>query len=76
MDAKLPDASPCDYFLWGYIKHRLNEKKPRTILGLKNAIKEALKNDPQENINRALEAWPKRCRKIYYRNGGFIENSM
>ena len=30
-----PDASPCDFFLWGYLKAQLNKKAPRTVDGLK-----------------------------------------
>jgi hypothetical protein len=67
-----PDAAPCDYFLWGYLKPRLNKRKITTTKGLKKAIRE-VKKIPQEMINRALKAWPKRCRQIYYNKGLHIE---
>lgn len=68
-----PDAAPCDYFLWGYLKSRLNAKRPRTVQGLKRAITECLREIPQEMVNRALLAWPKRCRQVYYARGSHIE---
>ena len=69
-----PDAAPCDYFLWGYLKAKLNKRAPRSIGGLKKAIAEELRKVPQDVIDRALRAWPKRCRQIYAAKGGHIEN--
>lgn len=69
-----PDCAPCDYWLWGYLKKRLNKRKIQTIEGLKKAIREELKNIPPDMTVKALKAWPKRCRMIYYNKGGHIEN--
>jgi len=33
-----PDAAPCDYFLWGYLKHKISKRKVKTIEGLKRAV--------------------------------------
>ena len=68
-----PDAAPCDYFLWGYLKAQLNTKCPRSAAGLKRSIAIALKKIPQDMIDRTLRAWPKRCRQVYYARGGHIE---
>lgn len=70
-----PDAAPCDFFLWGYLKHRLNSLNIKTIKGLKKCIQRELKNIPQNYINSALKAWPKRCRRIYYTKGCQIEKN-
>lgn len=70
-----PDCSPCDYFLWGYIKNRLNSRKISTIAGLKKAILREYNNVPQNMIENALKAWPKRCRRIYYARGHHIEKT-
>jgi len=34
-----PDLTVCDFFLWGYLKSRVYESKPRTLDELKDAIK-------------------------------------
>lgn len=68
-----PDASPCDFFLWGYLKAQLNKKVPRSINGLKRAIADELKKVPLDMIQRAMQAWPRRCREIYAAKGGHIE---
>jgi len=40
--ARLPDLSACDYFLWVYLKSRVFISKPRTIVELKQNIKEEI----------------------------------
>lgn len=34
----LPDLSPCDYFLWGYLKYKDYINKPRTLEALSETI--------------------------------------
>ena len=69
-----PDAAPLDFFLWGYLKKKLNTRKVTTIKGLKKAIREEISKVPQRMVNNALKAWGKRCRQIYYNKGLNIEN--
>ena len=33
-----PDLTPCDFFLWGYLKPNVYEQCPRTLEALKEAI--------------------------------------
>ncbi|GBM25994.1 hypothetical protein AVEN_223125-1 [Araneus ventricosus] len=68
-----PDATPCDYFLWGYLKNKLNKRRVSTLRCLRKAIGEEVKKIPQEMKLRALKSWPKRCRQIYYAEGRHIE---
>lgn len=70
-----PDCSPCDYFLWGYLKNRLRRLKITTIGGLKKALEREYLNVPQEMINNAMKSWSKRCRRIYYARGHQIEKT-
>ncbi|GBN02156.1 hypothetical protein AVEN_265712-1 [Araneus ventricosus] len=68
-----PDAAPCDYFLWGHLKNKLNKRRFSTLRGLQKAIREEVKKIPQKMILRSFKSWPKRCRKIYYAKGRHIE---
>lgn len=68
-----PDVAPCDYFLWGYLKHKVNQHKLKSLASLKKFITIEAKKIPQEIINKALKSWPKRCRQIYYNKGRQIE---
>lgn len=69
-----PDVAPCDYFLWGHLKQRLKTKVFSSLKELKSAVAREIKKVPQDLISRALEAWPKRVRKVYYNKGLNIEN--
>ena len=42
-----PDLSPCDFFLWGYLKGKVYIDKPQDIPQLKNAIEMELRAIPQ-----------------------------
>jgi hypothetical protein len=37
----IPDLSPCDYFLWGFLKEKIFQKKPETIMELRAQIIQA-----------------------------------
>ena len=69
-----PDLSPCDFFLWGYLKSQLSKRTPKTVAGLKRAIAAELRKIPQEMINNALRSWAKRCLQVYRAGGRHIEN--
>ncbi|GBM68333.1 hypothetical protein AVEN_138177-1 [Araneus ventricosus] len=68
-----PDAAPCDYFLWGHLKNKLNKRRVSKLRGIQKAIREEMKKIPQEIILKALKSWPKCCRQIYYAEGRHIE---
>jgi len=38
--ARSPDLNACDFFLWGYLKGKVYEKKPRTMVYLKQNIRD------------------------------------
>lgn len=52
-----------DYFVWGYMKRKVNEMKITGIDQLKKAVEKVCTELAQELIDRALAAWP---------NGSFI----
>ena len=68
-----PDAAPCDFFLWGYIKTKLKHVNVRSESELKNAVRRVVRSIPQEMINKALKSWPRRLREIYKFKGHHIE---
>lgn len=70
---KSPDVAPMDYCIWGYLKRQLWNKTVEDMATLKKALKSAWRKLPQDLINRALKAWPKRLRQIYDAKGGHIE---
>ena len=38
--ARSPDLTPCDFFLWGYLKAEVYKRRPQTLKALKDAIHE------------------------------------
>ena len=71
-----PDCSPCDYWLFGYLKNRMKRRKAKTINGLKKVLKDEVKKIPLTMIHNALRSWPRRCRLVYYNKGHNIENLL
>ena len=67
------DATPCDYWLWVYLKNRVNKRKVKNIRGLKPVIREEVKNIPVDMIERVMRSLLRRMRKIRYARGGHIE---
>jgi len=45
-----PDLTPCDYFLWGYLKTKVFETSPRTIADLKQRIQDEVAAIPVEML--------------------------
>jgi hypothetical protein len=70
-----PDLTPCDFFLWGYVKSLVFETQPPTLEILRERVEDAferLKND-RTMIRRAVGAMMKRANTCLERNGGHVE---
>ena len=40
--SRLPDITPLDFFLWGYVKDIVYQTKVRNVAGLKQRIRNAI----------------------------------
>ena len=70
-----PDLTPCDFFLWGYLKARVYRTPPRDLFELRQRIIdefELLRND-RPMVIRVVEAMLSRARTCIERNGGHVE---
>jgi hypothetical protein len=61
--ARSPDLNACDFFLWGYLKSKVYEKKPRTTEDLKQNIREEVAAIPPTMLQRVLQNIQKRLRE-------------
>jgi len=52
--ARWPDLTPCDYFLWGYLKAELFKHRPRTLQALKDAIRLQEARIPHDMLDRVM----------------------
>lgn len=64
-----PDLSPCDYFLWGYLKERVYKEKPRTLEDLKRAIIAEINRIPRQMLNKVNSSFIGRLEKCIEADG-------
>ena len=69
-----PDLTPCDFFLWGYLKSQVYAHKPSTSDELKTLIARSIHEIQQDVIDRSLLEYRKRLHKCMEAGGGHVEN--
>jgi hypothetical protein len=52
--ARSPDLTPCDYFLWGYLKSEMFKHRPRNLQALKDAIRQEVARIPHDMLDRVM----------------------
>ena len=69
-----PDLTPCDFFLWGHIKAIVYaDGVPANLEELKQRIQQAFEEMPQEMVDNAVEAFPRRLQKCIDKEGKNVE---
>lgn len=71
-----PDLTPCDYFLWGYIKDIVYRNPPRTISELKTKIGQAIRSINEDMLHRVFENMKTRLNFVIRERGGAFEHLM
>ena len=72
---RLPDLTPCDYFLWGYLKTKVFGTPPRDLNDLQDRIcreVDALRNN-HAMVRRSVQDMVRRCQLCVERGGGHVE---
>jgi hypothetical protein len=64
-----PDITPCDFFLWGYLKSQVYQEPVHSIDDLKDRISNACASISHEMISKTLTEFRKRL-TILEKNGG------
>lgn len=72
---KSPDASPMDFFGFGFLKQQLGKRKIKTEKGLWKVINEEWSQVTSDLARKVFESWKRRLRAISQSNGGHIEQS-
>ena len=52
--SKSPDATPLDFFLWGYLKSKVYRGNAETLAKLKAAITEEVRNSQPSTAERGM----------------------
>ncbi len=68
-----PDLSPCDFFLFPYLKRRLRAVNFHTLNSLKQAITAELGAIPKQVWEDCFDNWLKRCEKCLAADGAYFE---
>ena len=67
-----PDLTPCDFFLWGYLKAKVYTSPPIYLNARIRQEVALLANDPAM-VRRAVQDILRRCQTCIDRNGGHVE---
>ena len=73
---KSPDASPLDFFGFGYLKQRLYLRKATTLDGVWKIAQGVWSEITVSQIKRVFDSWKRRLRMISKMNGQQIENTL
>jgi transposase len=68
-----PDLSPCDFFLFGYLKDRLVDKRYTTPEELFSEVETIISEIPNDMISRVFLTWQERLQKCIDMRGNYIE---
>jgi hypothetical protein len=66
--ARSPDLNACNFFLWGYLKSKLYEKKRRTTDDLKQNIRDKVAAISPTMLLRVMQNFQKRLRECVDNN--------
>jgi len=68
-----PDLTTCDYFLWGCLKTKVFETRPRTITDLKQRIQDEVAAIPVEMLREVMKSFRSWFEECVHRNGSHLE---
>jgi len=71
-----PDLTPPDYFLWGYLKGRVYQNKPRTMDALKANITEEIQAVTADVLARTFQNMARWVQSCLDANGGHFQHVM
>jgi hypothetical protein len=69
-----PDLTPCDFFLWGYLKEKVYTHRPRTIDELKAAITEEINAIPLNMTRRVMDNFRERLQQCVVNGGRHLQD--
>lgn len=71
--ARSPDLTPCDFFLWGFIKSKVYGTRPRDITELKERITAAFDEVTVEMRHKTMQEYRDRLERVIETDGHHIE---
>ena len=71
-----PDLSPCDFFLWGYLKAQVYQNRPQALEALREAITQEVAAIPPEMIRRVMGNYRERLNECIVNEDRHLSNVM
>lgn len=68
-----PDLTPCDFFLWGFLKSKVYQTRPSTIPELKEKITTAFQEVTSEMCQQTAVSYRERLQLVIDNDGGHVE---
>lgn len=68
-----PDLTPCDFFLWGYVKSLVYRTQPADLAELRIRIENVFESLPQELLNRSVNSYQCRLQRCIDVRGASVE---
>ena len=72
--ARSPDLTPCDFFLWGYLKVKVYARRPGTIEQLKEAVRQEVAAIPPAMTRKAMDSFRERLQQCVINNGRHLSD--
>lgn len=69
-----PDLTPCDFYLWGYLKSVVYRNNPRTLIALKENIRQEIQAIGPETLRRVFLNLGVRLEECQQKNGGHLDS--
>ena len=71
---KAPDASPMDFYGFGYLKQELLKRRAKTLDGVWKLSQEVWSQVTLDKIQKVFASWKRRLRMVTKKDGEHIEN--
>ena len=71
-----PDLTPCDYFLWGYLKDIVYRTRPTNISELKTKIRDAVSTIDEDTLQKVFKNMENRICFVLREKGGHFEHLL
>jgi len=71
-----PDLTPCDFFLWVYLKAKVYEQRPLTLEALKEAIRQEVAAITPEMILRVMDNYRERLHQFINIQGRHLSDIL
>ena len=68
-----PDLSPCDFFLFPWLKNHLKGRNFGTLDNIQKSVTDELKGIPAEAVQHCYEQWKQRLRQCVAAQGNYFE---